>query len=115
MLELLRYLGRIFGEIATGELIRQHMVNFHNFRSCFSDSNETIFLNGGREDSVSFVVDMLANDIDPSWGPGDEFRSMTIYLVELVQETGVSLTDWLGIEMLDVLDGDCIKHVQINK
>lgn len=52
----------------------------------FPDSNEAIFFDGSRKNSISFIVDMFSNDVDSAWRSCDEVRLGCVIGLEGVKD-----------------------------
>lgn len=67
------------------------MMNHDVLAFCPSDCNEAIFFDGCGKNSISFVVDMLSDDVDSAWRSCDEVRLCCVVGLEGVKDGLVSL------------------------
>lgn len=80
---------------------------------CLIDGNcnEAILFDGCWEYSVAFVIDVLSNNVDPSWGPCDKDWRRSIGLLKFLYEFMISWSIISGVELIEVLIVNFKEHL----
>jgi hypothetical protein len=84
-------------ECGGGVQFRMRVVDADILGVGLSDCNQAIFFDGCRQHSVSLVVNVFSDEIDPSWGASDELRSGSIVLLERIQDALVARRGVTGV------------------
>lgn len=79
-------MGWIVKDFKGGIFLFIKMVDLNMFGLNGFGCNEAIFFDGRGENAVSFVVDVFSNDVDSSWGSGDEFWIGFVSCVEFLDQ-----------------------------
>ena len=111
MSNLLWYLFWQFWEIARRKFIFVHVGNFNDFWVCSFHSYQTIFFNCCWKDTISFIINMLSNNVDSSWSSSYEIRFRFIFECEGVENGLESSPNIFRIIVLDLGDGHVQKHI----
>lgn len=76
----------------------------------FSDGDEAVFFNGGGQDPVAFVVDVLSDDIDSTWGSRDELWRVGECFGEEADQVVVAGLGVSGVKALYFRERDHFEH-----
>ena len=63
-----------------------HMSDHNHIESILNHSYEAVLFNGSWQHSVALVVNMLPNDVDPSWCSGNELRFFVVSVLKVTDE-----------------------------
>ena len=67
-------------------LVLINMADHDHIEGVLSNSNEAVLLDRSRQHPIALVVNVLSDDVDPSWRPGNELRLFVISMLEGADE-----------------------------
>lgn len=75
--------------------------------------DEAVLFDGCRQDTVALIVDVFANDIDPSWSPGYKLRLLFVEQFELVQQLMIARSVGRGVQFRNMGVGQFWEHCEL--
>jgi hypothetical protein len=72
----------VLREGAIGEDLMQAVRNLNGLGVHGLEGNQAVFFNCSWENAVTFVIDVLADDVDSPGCPGDEIGFRVVFLLE---------------------------------
>lgn len=81
-------------------------------RLCLSHSDEAILLDGSGQHAVSFIVDVLADDVHSSRGSSDEFWPFPIEFIESIEDGAIPLGGVTRVKIANFFVVYCREHAR---
>ena len=113
MRDLSWYLWWIFWQLTTRKSLTHNMVELYNLWITLFDGYQTVLFNSSWKNSISFVVNMLANNVDPARCSGNKISLTLIKLIKLLEQCWVSFLNRLRIKLSNVFYVHLLEHTNL--
>ncbi len=102
---LLNVVG-VVDSLETGIFLCIKVMNFDGIGCVAFDSNQAILFNGRGKNAVSFVIDVLTNDVDSTRGSCNEIGFSVVSSSKFLDQSLIPRKVVFGIKGLGLFEGD---------